>query len=399
MKTFDAAIVGGGLIGASAAFELAARNLRVVLLDRQQPGREASWAAAGMLAPSPDGPDAQPLFPLAKESFRLYPEFIGAIEGTLGKSCGFAREGTLEIFFGPESEWARDAFIEQHQRLGLSSEPLAIEGAREMEPLLGPKASAAAWLPKEATVDPRLLIDAALGAAQARGVQIRSNCAVTGLLREGDRCAGVLAGDARIAARHVVLAAGCFCGSLDEAAQYAPTRPVRGQMLSLRGDPVLARSRPGWAGSKRQTVRLRRVLRSANGYLVPRPDGRILAGSTLENAGYEKAVTPAGVQKIMNAALELAPALTSVEIIEMWAGLRPGTPDNLPILGPTDIEGLIVATGHYRNGILLAPVTAKLVAAWVTGERPALETDLFSPLRFAHRAVSPAATTAAPYRL
>ena len=101
----------------------------------------------------------------------------------------------------------------------------------------------------------------------------------------------------------------------------------------------------------------------------------------------------------MNAALELAPALTSVEIIEMWAGLRPGTPDNLPILGPTDIEGLIVATGHYRNGILLAPVTAKLVAAWVTGERPALETDLFSPLRFAHRAVSPAATTAAPYRL
>jgi glycine oxidase len=382
VKTFDVAIVGGGLIGVSAAFELAARDLRVVLFDRQQPGREASWAAAGMLAPSPDGPDSAPLVPLAKESFRLYPEFIAAVEGTLGKPCGFARQGTLEIFFGPEGESARDAFIAEHEWLELPAEPIAIEGAREMEPSLGPGALAAAWLPTEATVDPRLLTDAVLSAAQARGVEIRSNCAVTGLRREGDRCAGVLAGSERIAAGHVVLAAGCFCGSLGaEIAQYAPTRPVRGQMLSLRGVSESARGKHG-------SVRIRRVLRSANGYLVPRADGRILAGSTLEDAEFEKVVTPAGIQKIMSAALELVPSLASAEIVEMWAGLRPGTPDNLPILGPTGLEGLIVATGHYRNGILLAPMTAKLVAAWITGERPTLETDVFSPLRFARRAAS-----------
>ena len=388
MKTFDAVIVGGGLIGVSAAFELAARNLRVVVLDRQQPGREASWAAAGMLAPSPDGPDASHLVPLARESFRLYPEFIAAIEGTLGKSCGFARQGTLEIFFGPECESARDAFVAEQERLGLPAEPIATEGAREMEPLLGDGALAAAWLPTEATVDPRLLTDAALSAAQARGVEIRSNCAVTALRREGDRCAGVLAGDEGIAARHVVLAAGCFCGSLgDEIAQYAPTRPVRGQMLSLR-DSVSARSKRDSARGEHGSLRIRRVLRSANGYLVPRADGRILAGSTLEDAGFDKVVTPAGILKIMNAALELVPALASAEIVEMWSGLRPGTPDNLPILGPTDMEGLIVATGHYRNGILLAPVTAKLVAAWITGERSMIETALFSPLRFARQAAS-----------
>jgi glycine oxidase len=141
-------------------------------------------------------------------------------------------------------------------------------------------------------------------------------------------------------------------------------------------------------------VKIRRVLRSAKGYLVPRADGRILAGSTLEDAGFEKAVTPAGMQKIMNAARELVPALVGAEIVEKWAGLRPGTPDNLPILGPTDLPGLIVATGHYRNGILLAPVTAKLVRAWVCGEPASPDATSFSPQRFTRQAASLAAESA-----
>ncbi len=369
MDRLDVALVGGGLIGVSAAFELASRNLRVIVLDRQEPGREASWAAAGMLAGT-DRPDSIPLLPLAKESLRLYPAFVAAIEEASGISVGLVHEGTLEIFSAPSGEAERDAFVVQHQHLGLSAQAISAAAAREMEPSLGPAAVAAAWLPDESTVDPRLLMDAAIAAAKARGVQIRSNCAVRELLCEGNRCVGVIAGGKRIAARHVVIAAGCLSREL--GAQFAPTHPVRGQMISLR-DP---------------RVKLRRVLRSANGYLVPRADAHLVAGSTLENAGFVKSVTPEGMQKIMNAAVNLVPALANAEIIERWAGLRPGTPDNLPILGPTDVEGLIVATGHYRNGILLAPVTAKLVADWITAERVEIDTQLFSPQRFARRAGS-----------
>ncbi|HKN60470.1 MAG TPA: glycine oxidase ThiO [Candidatus Acidoferrales bacterium] len=371
--TFDVAIIGGGLIGSAAAFELAGRNLRVVVLDRQQPGRESSWAAAGMLAPGPDSPDSHgstKLVPLAKESLRLYPEFVAAIEEGSGKPTSFAREGTLEIFHGASSEAARDHFVAEHRRLGLSAEPIRLESARGMEPSLNTEAGAAAWLPDEATIDPRALMDAVLSAAANRGAQIRADCATTSLLMEGGRCAGVVAGGHRISAGHVVITAGCFSSAMEDGiARHAPTRPVRGQMISLR----------------HRDVKLTRVLRSANGYLVPRPDGRILAGSTLEDAGFAKSVTPAGLQKILSAALELAPALGSAEILETWAGLRPGTPDDLPILGPSDTEGLIVATGHYRNGVLLAPITAKLVREWITEGKVSADAEAFSPLRFQNR--------------
>jgi glycine oxidase len=377
-NTFDVAIIGGGLIGTAVAFELTARNLRVTVLDRQQPGRESSWAAAGMLAPGPDSPDSHgstKLVPLAKESLRLYPQFVAAIEQASAKPTGLAREGTLEIFYGASGEAARDNFVAEHRRMGLSAEPIHLESARKMEPSLNSTAGAAAWLPDEATVDPRALMDAVLSAAANRGAQIRADCAVTSLLVDGGRCAGIVAGGQRISAGHVVLTAGCFSGAMEDGiARYAPTRPVRGQMISLR----------------HPDVRLTRVLRSASGYLVPRLDGRILAGSTLEEAGFAKSVTPAGLQKILSAALELAPALAKAEILETWAGLRPGTPDDLPILGPTDTVGLIVATGHYRNGVLLAPITAKLVREWITVGKVTAAMEAFSPLRFQNRAVSSA---------
>ena len=372
MKTYDVLIVGAGLIGVSAAFELASRNLRVLVLDRQQPGREASWAAAGMLSPKPDSSDASALalVPLANESLRLYPAFIAAIEQASGKSCEFARQGTLEIFFGASGEAEREALVARNKRLGLAAEAIALHEARELEPPLAPGATAAAWLPDEATVDPRLLIDAAISAAQARGVEIRSDCAASGLIHQGERCTGVIASGEKVAASHVVIAAGCFSSQLGaEFASCAPTRPVRGQMISLR----------------HPRVTLRHVLRSANGYLVPRADGRVVAGSTLENAGFEKSVTPEGMRKIMKAATELVPALAEAETLERWAGLRPGTPDNLPILGPTPTPGLIAATGHYRDGILLAAVTAKLVAAWIAGNAVGqleVDTSPFSPHRF-----------------
>jgi glycine oxidase len=224
-----------------------------------------------------------------------------------------------------------------------------------------------------------------LTAASHRGILICPDSDVTSLLEERDRCTGVVARGEKITARHVVVAAGCFSAWIgrgdpggilsgtaresDFAARYAPTRPVRGQMLGLqpRGET------------------LRHVVRSERGYLVPRRDGRIVAGSTLEDAGFNKHVTAQGIRQILDAALELLPALGSAEILESWAGLRPGTPDNLPILGPTDIEGLIIATGHYRSGILLAPATAKLAREWITGEQAGFDAAAFSPLRFSNQ--------------
>jgi glycine oxidase len=374
VKTFDVAIVGGGLIGVSTALELSRRKLRVVVFDRQHAGREASWAAAGMLAPSPDGPEAASLVPLARESLRLYPEFVRSIEEVSGKKAAFEQRGAFEIFFGDrgDGESARDAFVARQRSLGISTEPVPVRSVREKEPALGPRAVAAAWLPDEAFVDPRQLMEAALTAAEAQGIELRANCEVTGLLDQGGRCRGVLSQEGRTETRHVVIAAGCFSShAADEVGRNSGVRPVRGQMLCFR--------RPG--------LTLGHVLRCGHNYLVPRADGRIVAGSTLEEAGFEKIVTPGGVRKITDAALEFVPALEGAEIVEMWAGLRPGTPDGLPVLGPTTIDGLILATGHYRNGILLAPITAKMIAGWVFGESIGTGASAFSPLRFEERAV------------
>jgi glycine oxidase len=366
VKVADVVIVGGGVIGASIAFELAAEKLDIVLLDRQQPGREASWAAAGMLSPGPDSPDALPLVPFAKESMRLYPEFIAAVEGLSGKTTAFTRNGVVEVFTAPDGKSERDKMVALYQTLGLAIEPLATDVARNAEPALGPAVRAAAWLPQEATLDPRMLMEALLGALQNRRVEILMGQPVSSVMLQGNHCTGVVTPGANISAKCIVVAAGCFSGAIDWLGRYAPTRPIRGQMLAL--EP--------------KSVTVARTLRSKKAYLVPRPNRRIIAGSTLEDAGFEKHLTPAGVRKILDGVLEFAPALSDAQLVDAWAGLRPGTPDHLPILGPTDIRGLYMETGHYRNGILLAPATAKLLSRWILGGKPEVESERFSPLRF-----------------
>jgi len=387
VSAYDVLIVGGGLIGSSIAFELASEKLRVAVLDRQEPGREASWAAAGMLAPGPDSPESSALVSLGKESLRLYPEFIAAIESASGKSTDFTRNGTFEVFRAPQAEAQRNAMVAEFRRLAIAAEAIALNDARKLEPSLGPQADAVTWLPDEATVDPRLLVEAVLAAATQRGAEIRANCAVDFLLYAQGVCVGVIAGAQKFAAKQVIIAAGSFCGTISggtiagadaahaanphpqqhpQMQQYAPVHPVRGQMLALRST----------------TVQLKKVLRSQHGYLVPRRDGRIIAGSTLEDAGFVKQVTPQGVRQILDAALDLAPALVDAKIVEEWSGLRPGTPDLLPIIGPTDIPGLWLATGHYRNGILLAPATAKIMRDWIVTGKSNFNAESFSPLRF-----------------
>jgi glycine oxidase len=369
MASYDAVVIGGGLIGAAVSLRLAQEKLRVALLDGQAPGQEASWAAAGMLSPAPDSPDSIPLVPLGRASLELYPDFIAELHSITGRDVGYRREGTIEVLFSSEAERELSTLIALHHGLGLAAEPLSVEDARQLEPALGREARATALLPDEACLDNRALTAAVLAAAAESGAEIRANTKVTRLVREGPRCTGVVAEDRTISAGHVVLAAGAFGGAIQGLTSAVAVKPVRGQMVALHNGGV----------------RLRRVLRSDRGYIVPRDDGapqRLVAGSTVEDAGFHKCVTPRGLERIFSAVQELAPELAAAEVIDTWSGLRPGTPDQLPLLGPGEPEGLTFATGHYRNGILLAPITAKLVREWVTERRVSLDWGRFSPLRF-----------------
>jgi glycine oxidase len=373
VKVFDVAIIGGGIIGSSIAFELAAEKLDVVLLDREEPGRGASWAAAGMLSAAPDSPEARPLVPLAKESLGLYPQFVSRIEDATEPFMHFSSEGTLQVFPRSNAEIERDKMVADLKTLGIESEPVTLETARKMESAISPNANAVAWLPGESTVDPRSLMEAILAALRHRGVEIRAGCSATSIMRQAGTCTGLTANGEPINAKSVVLAAGCHSANLAGEdgwlSRYAPTRPIRGQMLALHSTEI----------------QLRRVLRSDRGYLVPRHEGRIVAGSTLEDVGFNKNLTAGGIREILDAAIELAPGIAHAKVMETWAGLRPGTPDHLPIIGPTDIDGLFVASGHYRNGILLAPITAKLVRDWIVDQKMPATAEIFSPLRFANR--------------
>jgi glycine oxidase len=370
VKTYDIVIVGGGIMGGSIAVELAKHQLNVAVLDRQEFMREASWAAAGMLSPAPDCPAAIPAVPLGRASLALYPKFVDAIERASGMSTGFRTGGAVIVISDGDADQELSKLVALHRGLGLACEPLPLDKARIMEPALGKDALAAALFPDECSIEPRLLSAAVLGAATAVGVTALPGTEVVSLALDEKKCVGVKTSSGEtIHASQTILAAGCWSSQILNAAPYAPTVPLRGQMIALRhsGTPV------------------RNVLRSERGYIVPR--GRmspqtVILGSTIENAGYEKRVTSGGLEKILAAANALVPELAKAEVIETWCGLRPGTPDELPILGPADIEGLIFATGHYRNGILLAPITAKLIGEWIMQKKTSMDCELFSPLRF-----------------
>jgi len=353
--------------------ELTKGKLSVAVLERQQPGLEASWAAAGMLSGAPESPDAIPLVPLAKASLEMYAEYVAEVEEISGRMAGLRRDGTVMALFLPHVERELSTILAVHHGLGFATEAIRVDDARRMEPALNPAMRAAAWLPFECSVDPRALTEAVLLAAKKRGVEILVRLGgATALMTEKDRCTGVEAGEEKLFARNVIVAAGSFSGTIPGIERYAPKRPVRGQMAALQSEGV----------------KLGRVVRSEKGYLVPQDNGRILAGTTTEHVGFEKRVTPAGMQQILAAAVEIAPELAQASVVETWSGLRPDTPDHLPSLGPTDMDGLWMATGHYRNGILLAPITARLMREWVMEGKTAMDLTAFSPMRFArHSAV------------
>ncbi len=369
MKRFDVAIAGGGLIGGAIALELARAGLHVGVFDRQEPGQEASWAGAGILSPAPENPGMIPAVELCKASLDLYPEFVALVEEISEQEAGFRPKGTLEALFSRNAREELSTLIAVHHGLGLRAEAIRAEDARELEPALSEEMEAGILRPDEASVDNRALTKGVLEAARRSGAEIYPDCQAKAIRSEEgktSRCAGLIFEKERVEARWTVVAAGCFSSEIRGVERYAPVRPAKGQMISLRADEL----------------KIERVLWSEKIYLVPRNDGRILAGATIEYAGFDKETTAGSIEKILSAAIELAPALAGARIGEMWAGLRPDSPDHLPILGPADLDGLLIATGHFRSGILLAPVTAKLIREWVTEQRVSMDWERFSPLRF-----------------
>lgn len=366
MKKFDVAVAGGGVIGGAIALEVSRAGMRVGVFDCQQPGQEASWASAGILSPAPESPAMIAMVPLGKMSLALYPEFVVQVEEISGMNTGFRSKGTLEALFSGDAKAELSTIIALHHGLGLKAEPLRAADARKLEPALSEDVEAAVLRPDERSVDNRILTSAVLEAARRSGVEIFADNGVKAIWREGQRCAGLILQNEKVEATWTIIAAGCFSAAIDGIAAYAPLRPAKGQMVALRAEDV----------------EIERVLWGEHIYLVPRNDGRILAGATVEYAGFDKRTTAGGIEKILSAAIELAPGLANARIEETWAGLRPDTPDHLPILGPTDMDGLLMATGHFRSGILLTPITARLIREWITEQSVSVDWDRFSPLRF-----------------
>jgi glycine oxidase len=367
MQSYDAVIAGGGLIGASIALELAQAGLRVGLFDAQDPGREASWASAGIISAAPENPSAIPLLTLSRASAALYPSFVAALKEITGQDVGYRPYGTLEALLRGNVREELSTLIAVHHGLGLKAEALSATEARNLEPALTEHTEAAILRPEEASVDNRALTRAILDAALAKGTQIYAAAPVQSVWYAGSRCAGIIVNANKIAAHYTIVAAGCFSSRIQGAESYAPVVPAKGQMVALRGS---------------DSLHIRRTLWSESIYLVPRNDGRILAGATVEYVGFDRLVTAGGVKKILAAAIELVPALEDAHIEESWTGLRPDSPDHLPILGPVDVEGLLFATGHFRSGVLLAPLTARLIREWITSQQVSVDWRRFSPMRF-----------------
>ncbi|QMU75889.1 glycine oxidase ThiO [Streptacidiphilus sp. PB12-B1b] len=386
VRTADVLVVGGGIIGLAVAWRSAQRGLGVTVLD-PDPGRGANQVAAGMLAPVTELQyGEEPLLRLGIASNERYAAFAAELSEAAGAGVGYRACGTLAVALDADD---RSELRELHafqQRLGLSSDWLTGRECRRLEPLLAPSVRGGLLVGGDHQVDGRRLGAALVAACERAGVRLhRSRGAELTLAPAADRATGARAEDGTVfAAGQTVLAAGSWSGELPGVPPELrlPVRPVKGQVLRLRmesplGQPFLSRN-------------VRALVRGGHLYLVPRADGELVVGATTEEQGFDTTVTAGGVYELLRDAHELVPGITELELVESSAGLRPGSPDNAPLLGPTALPGLVAATGHHRNGVLLTPVTADALAAYLgTGVLPP-EAEPFSPARFA----APAAAAA-----
>ena len=353
-------IAGGGVIGSAIAWRAAQAGWGVTVVD-PDPGRATSWAAAGMLAPVTEahyGEEA--LLALNLASAQLWPDFADELAGASGVDPGYRRCGTLTVARDLDDQAALAELLAFQHRLGLTVSKLTASEIRALEPSLSPRVRGGLSAPDDHQVDNRALVMALIAAGERAGV-LFDRRRVASVICEADRVTGVRLDDGTaLSAEEVVLAAGAATASIAgvPAGVLPPIRPVKGQLLHLRTTPDAAPA----AG----------VIRGLEVYLVCRGDGRVVVGATMEERGPDTTVTAGAVLDLLRAAWELVPGISEMELVETTAGLRPATPDNAPVLGPTEVPGLHVATGHYRNGVLLAPITATAVTAGLTGDAPAV---------------------------
>lgn len=371
MDRHEVIVIGGGVIGLSIAWRAAQRGISVTVVERDGFGRGASRAAAGMLAPVAEadfGSAGQALLELGISSASSWPAFAAELAGVCGQASRLRAAGTLLLARDRDEAEALERQLEYRRRLGLAVERVLPSRARALEPALASSLRLALEIPGELAVDPRWVCEALVLAARAAGARLLDACEVAGLARSGGRVVGVVLADGEeLHADNVVLAAGAWSGELADV----PVRPVKGQIMRLR-DP----DGPGL---------VERTLRFEGGYLVSRGDGAYVLGASSEERGFDTSVTARPVYELLRDATELVPGLLELEIEEIMSGLRPGSPDNLPLIGAGDEPGLVLACGHYRNGILLAPLTATLVVGALEGlATPAS----VSPRRYAPAQVS-----------
>jgi glycine oxidase len=372
--TPDVVIVGAGLIGLAIAWRATGRGLRVAVVD-PSPGSGASRVAAGMLAPVTEAAyNEGALLRLNLASAAAYPDFVAELSAATGLDTGYRASGTLLAAVDGD-DLAHAAELHAFQRgLGLDVEVVDARELRRREPLLAPGLRGGLWVAGDHQVDPRRLLDALLAACRASGVRFVA-AAAAGVASRAGRALGVeLADGTRLAAGRVVLAAGAHTGRLAglPTGALGCLRPVKGQVLRLRGPALLGRT-------------VRGLVRGASVYLVPRADGEVVVGATVEEQGFDTSVTAGAGYELLRDALELVPALSELEFVEISAGLRPGTLDNGPLLGPAHLDGLVLATGHYRNGVLLTPITADTITAVLTDVDPPAVAAPFHARRFTDR--------------
>jgi glycine oxidase len=375
-KSADVAIVGGGIVGLSAAWRARARGMSVTLLERDEIGRGASYVAAGMLAPVAEaefGAAGRRLLELGLRSAEMWPGFAAELRDAASMDVGLLRTGTIVLARDEDEARELERQLAFRRSLGLRAARLRASAAREREPGLAPTVRLAIEAPDDHSVDPRLVLQALRRACEIAGVDIREHAPVESVQLDGARARAtglLLRAGGHVSAGQTVLAAGAWTERIAglPADAQVPVRPVKGQILRLR-DPA----GPGL---------LTRVARFDGGYLVPRADGRYALGATVEEKGFELSPTAGGVYELLRDARELVPGIDELRIEELSVGLRPGTPDNAPAIGAGALDGLVWATGHHRNGILLAPLTAELLVATLLDESPGPLAETYRPDRF-----------------
>jgi glycine oxidase len=374
-NSYDVLIVGAGVIGLACAWRAAAAGARVAVLERDRPAAGATGVAAGMLAPVGEASwGEEALLSLNLGSLRRWPDFARELEAAAGESVGFAECGALHVALDRDEAEALRRRHELHQRLGLDSEWLRGSECRRVEPGLATGVRGGVHARHEASVDPRRLAAALLAALERSDVAIESGAEVVAADRDSRSWRVTTADGRSFAAPAVVLASGAWSAAdWIPAEARLPVRPVKGEILTLRGTP----GEPVCEG----------IVAGERVYVVPRGDGRLIVGATVEESGFDATVTAGGIHELLREAYRLLPEIAELELAETGAGLRPGTPDNAPLIGLA-VEGLIVATGHFRNGILQAPVTADSVLALIDGVAPPHDLGPFSPLRFAPEPVT-----------